>query len=294
MSLNRFSKPSILPQSPPVHKVQNESAEMDLQQARILVRKINSLFKSMEMDGSPQPTPIERDLMLSYLRQLYQTFLDDSGAEANKITVTAPVVEIPMNKPTPKPEPEPIKPIVETPKAYIPPVVNIEPPKVETPPVVEMREEPKVYIPPMETPKPVVEPPKPPAEEVKISTPEPVRPTPSPVTSPPVISSGGGNGKLEALFSFKKATELSEKLSEMPIADLTKGMSINDRLLYMNELFGRDMAKLDEVLRALNNFPSLDSAKSYLIGVAAQYNWGDDERSEIAQSFIKLVRRRFV
>lgn len=255
---------------------------MDLQQARILVRKINSLFKSMEMDGSPQPTPIERDLMLSYLRQLYQSFLDDSGTEASKITVTAPVVEIPV----PKPEPEPVKPVVETPKAYIPPVVNIEPPKVETPPVMEVREEPKVYIPPVETPKPA-------AAEVKIPTPEPVQPTPPPVTPPPVIS-GGSNGKLEALFSFKKATELSEKLGEMPIADLTKGMSINDRLLYMNELFGRDMAKLDEVLRALNNFPSLESAKSYLIGVAAQHNWGDDERSEIAQSFIKLVRRRFV
>jgi len=57
--------------------------------------------------------------------------------------------------------------------------------------------------------------------------------------------------------------------SEMPIADLTKGMSINDRfLLYMNELFGGDMAQLDEVLRAVNNFPSLESAKSYLVGIA--------------------------
>jgi hypothetical protein len=155
--------------------------------------------------------------------------------------------------------------------------------------VVEVREEPKVYIPP-------VEPPKPPVVEVK-PEPIPVIPTPPPpppVTPEPTPSSGSSNSRVEALFSFKKATELSEKLSEMPIADLTKGMSINDRLLYMNELFGRDMNKLDEVLRALNNFPSLESAKSYLMGVATQFNWGDDERSEIAQSFIKLVRRRFV
>ena len=260
---------------------------MDLQQARILVRKINSLFKSMEMDGSPQPTPIERDLMLSYLRQLYQTFLEDTG-ESGKITVSAPLVEIPVSKPEPKPEPEPVKPVYEAPKAYVPPVVNVEPPKVEVPPVVEVREEPKVYIPP-------VEPYKPPVVEVK---PEPIPvtppPPPPPVTPEPTPSSGSSNSRVEALFSFKKATELSEKLSEVPIPDLTKGMSINDRLLYMNELFGRDMSKLDEVLRALNNFPSLESAKSYLIGIATQFNWGDDERSEIAQSFIKLVRRRFV
>ncbi|WP_373553089.1 hypothetical protein [Haliscomenobacter sp.] len=258
---------------------------MDLQQARILVRKINSLFKSMEMDGSPQPTPIERDLMLSYLRQLYQSFLDDVG-ETGKLTVSAPLVEIPVSKPEPKPEPEPVKPIYEAPKTYVPPVINVAPPVVETAPVVEIREEPRVYIPPVEAPKP-------PVVEVK---PEPIPVTPPP-PPPPVIptpSTGSSNSRIEALFSFKKATELSEKLSEMPIPDLTKGMSINDRLLYMNELFGRDMSKLDEVLRALNNFPSLDSAKSYLMGVATQFNWGDDDRSEIAQSFIKLVRRRFV
>ena len=258
---------------------------MDLQQARILVRKINSLFKSMEMDGSPQPTPIERDLMLSYLRQLYQSFLDDV-VDSGKITVSAPMVEIPVRKPEPRLEPEPVKPTYEAPKAYVPPVVNVEPPVVETAPVVEIREEPRVYIPPVETPRP-------PVIEVK---PEPIPVTPLP-PPPPVIptpSTGSSNSRVEALFSFKKATELSEKLSEMPIPDLTKGMSINDRLLYMNELFGRDMSKLDEVLRALNNFPSLDSAKSYLMGVATQFNWGDDDRSEIAQSFIKLVRRRFV
>lgn len=242
---------------------------MDLQQARILVRKINSLFKSMEMDGSPQPTPIERDLMLSYLRQLYQSFLEE--AADGKITVSAPLVEIPAT-PT---RAEPVAPVYESPKTYVPPVVD--PPRVETPPVrVEVREEPKVYIPPVEVPKPVVQ------EYTPVPEPPQV-----PVSSPT-------NSKVESLFSFKKATELSEKLSEMPIADLTKGMSINDRLLYMNELFGRDMAKLDEVLRALNNFPSLESAKSYLVGIATQYDWSQDERSEIAQSFIKLVRRRFV
>ena len=255
---------------------------MDLQQARILVRKINSLFKSMEMDGSPQPTPIERDLMLSYLRQLYQAFLADA-TDAHKVTVTAPVVEIPVSTPSTSTKPEPSTPIVETPKPYVPPVMTIvEPPKVEVPPQVEQREEPKVYIPPVETP-----PPPPVVPEVK-PIPEPPKPEPSPQPT------GTNTHGLESLFSFKKATELSEKLSEMPIADLTKGMSINDRLLYMNELFGRDMSKLDEVLRALNNFPSLESAKSYLMGIAAQYNWSQEERSEIAQSFIKLVRRRFV
>lgn len=264
---------------------------MDLQQARILVRKINSLFKSMEMDGSPQPTPIERDLMLSYLRQLYQTFLED--ADASKITATPPIMESLADKPESKPEPKPkpSTPSFEPPKAFVPPVITVEPPKVEVPPVVEIKEEPKVYIPPVETPKPPVVEEKPIPEPVKV---DPI-PTPTPPPPPPSSTPKTGNsGNLETLFSFKKATELSEKLGEMPIADLTKGMSINDRLLYMNELFGRDMSKLDEVLRALNNFPSLDSAKSYLMGVAAQYDWGEEERSEIAQSFIKLVRRRFI
>lgn len=137
-----------------------------------------------------------------------------------------------------------------------------------------------VSEPPKETPPPPVK------EEPVQKAPEieQRRPTPAPAQS---------NNNLNQLFEFKQATELSEKLSESPIQDLTKAMSINDRLLYMNELFGGDMDALNESLKLLNKFEQLDQAKGLIGNLAEQYNWLDEEKLEIAQSFIKLIRRRY-
>ena len=99
---------------------------------------------------------------------------------------------------------------------------------------------------------------------------------------------------LAKLFNFKKATELSERLSESPVADLNKAMSINDRLLYINELFGRDRTALDESLQLLNRFDAFEAARGFLINLAEQYRWGHEERIEIAQAFVKLVRRKYL
>ncbi len=98
---------------------------------------------------------------------------------------------------------------------------------------------------------------------------------------------------MEQLFAFKKATELSERLSESPVTDLSKAMSINDRLLYINELFGRDRNALEDSLTVLNRFDNFHAAKSFLVSLAEQYHWAQEERMEIAHNFIKLVRRRY-
>ena len=99
---------------------------------------------------------------------------------------------------------------------------------------------------------------------------------------------------MEALFDFKRATELLEKLGEQPIRDLAKALSINDRLLYMNELFGKDLEAMNESLKLLNKFESFEGGKSFLVTLAGQYDWLAENRVAIARDFIRLVRRRYV
>ena len=70
-------------------------------------------------------------------------------------------------------------------------------------------------------------------------------------------------------------------------------MSINDKLLYSNELFGRDMARMNEALQKLNTLKDMDEAQNFLVGYAEQFDWTEEERSDVAQSFIKLVRRKY-
>lgn len=234
---------------------------MNLHQAKVLLDKINALYHSVSME-SAGPSSIERDLMLSYLRQLYEAFLDGSVIPSTN-NIGVPVTESvppPVAKPEPPPRPEP------SPKKYTPPRIVEIPDSLKEIPVPE--------------PETVA------AKPIPEKKPEPV----ATVVKAPVA----GNPKIESLFSHREAKELSEKLSERPVSDLTKAMAINDRLLYINDLFGKDQGAMDESLKLLNKFSSMEEAKGLLQTLAEQFNWIDEERQETAVAFIKLVRRRYV
>ena len=97
------------------------------------------------------------------------------------------------------------------------------------------------------------------------------------------------------LFEMEVAKELSDKLSQSPISDLTKALGINDRLLTVNELFGGDFSSFDESFRKLNTMDSFEEAKSYLMEeIVLQHNWIDPSKKARAKRFIKFVRRRYL
>jgi len=251
---------------------------MNLQQAKILLEKINSLYKSIDMDQA-EMSGIERDLMLSYLRQLYEIFHEQgksqppqdrsagiSGGERDKTST-----------PADRPRPEPLR------RTYKPPRIIEIPDSEKESPAGEPPRQPE-KTPGSQTPEP---------KEKPREEPEKPQPQPEPnATGTP--SSTSDATSIESLFEQRRATELSEKLSESPVSDLTKSMAINDRLLYMNELFGKNMNTLNENLRQLNRYDSMEAAKPQLIELAKRYNWTDEERIDTAKSFVKMVRRRYL
>lgn len=247
------------------HHLRNLVIIMDFQQSGIVLDKINSLYKSIQAGGG-QIAPIERDLMLSYIRQLYDTALNP----ATGYTTPAPVVPT-----APKPEE--------------PPVVVAPQRKPAPPKIIEISDTLKDLA---STPAPPLvkqapPPPPPPKVEERAPQPEPQAPRHSEPYKGKVSS------KVEALFSMEQARELSEKLGERPVNDLTKAMAINDRLLYQNDLFGKDADAMNETLKVLNKYESFDQARSLLLSVAEQYHWADEGIVDVAKGFIKLIRRRY-
>jgi hypothetical protein len=252
---------------------------MNLPQAKTQLEKIIALYKSMSADEA-HISSLERDLMLGYIRQLYETFLD--GAPASISTPPPVKVSSPPVVP-PKVTAPPPPPVVEQPRVAPPPPV-VEPPRVEAAP------------PP---PPPVVEParytPPPVAEQPRIEMPPPPRFTPPPVQeSYRAASSASVPAEITALFDEVSGKELSDKLSNTPITDLTKAFGLNDRLLTINELFGGNKPTFDEAVKDINNASSFETAKGYIIEFAKRYNWtANADRQKQARIFIKLVRRRF-
>jgi hypothetical protein len=242
---------------------------MDLLKTKMFLDKLNREFARLSKDPE-EIARIDVDIMLSYVRDLYDALL----ADAPPLTVyrEQPATRKPATVKTQGDEGPSEQP--STPPPSAPPAAP-PPPKAE-----EIKPEP---APPPPPPPPAAPPPPPPSVPVAPET-----PTPAPAVY------GSWPPEAEALFEEKQAKELSEKLSELPIADLRRGIALNDRLLLTRELFAGDGQAFDTAIQALNGFSQFEEARGYLLNnCVIRYSWLDKKRIDAAKNFIKLVRRRY-
>jgi hypothetical protein len=87
-------------------------------------------------------------------------------------------------------------------------------------------------------------------------------------------------------------TDLGDSLTEAPIKDLRKAIGINDRFLYINELFRGDENMYERSIKTINSFSILPEAE-YWIQRELKTKIGWSEGNEVVQQFTQLVRRRF-
>ncbi len=247
---------------------QRREYRMDSKKAAQVLDRINALHRSLHLLGDEQDiSAIERDLMLSYLRQLYALYLEDSK--------TVQALSTPPATPVIADEPPVLAPIKETswPTAAPPAVPLPAPPprlvSTAVPAVV-----PAVVSPP--TPVPAADPP-------------PIRP--AALATP--LGYRSKHPKVEQLFAKPAAMELSDRLALQPVKDLTRALTINNRVQYANTLFGGNSELMNSVLIRLDTLNEMAAARPYLEELADQFHWMEDEKLVIAIDFVKLVSRRY-
>jgi hypothetical protein len=87
-------------------------------------------------------------------------------------------------------------------------------------------------------------------------------------------------------------TELVEVLKETPIKDLRKAIGINDRFLFINELFRGDENMYERCIKTINSFNIYAEAEYWITReLKVKLGWNND--SETVQHFDQLVKRRF-
>jgi hypothetical protein len=84
---------------------------------------------------------------------------------------------------------------------------------------------------------------------------------------------------------------LAEKLEHTPIGDLKKAIALNQKFLFINELFAKNSEQYESAVSTLNAFSALPDAKDYLEELATSLKWA--EESEARETFIELVERRY-
>jgi len=245
---------------------------MNLQQAKIILEKINTLYKNISIDEN-NISSIEKDLMLNYVRQLYEAFL----TETNAATAS------PVTRQTAPPPPVVRHVVQETPKVAPTPESKVVKEVVRKKPII------------IDVPDSIKEYAQPPAETVKAT--KPAEPTPVAATETKTGSSNTlSKSEYETLFDEQKgAKELSDKLSSLPIKDLSKAMGLNEKILTINELFDGDHREFDDTISKLNGMSSFEDAKAYLAAnVADKHAWATRSKKKKAKIFIKLIKRRYL
>ena len=217
--------------------------------------------------------------------------------EPVKVVEPEPVVEA-KAEPVVAPEPEAEKSEdSELAEDALEPEPIPEPVKVVAPePVVEVESE-SVVAP---EPEPIVEPevekledselaeeslePEPIPEPVKMSEPEPQ------VFTQPKVEEKPQQRSLNDLFNEQKQ-DLGEKFQQTKITDLTKAMSINDKFLFIRELFKNKSEEFSRAIHTLNNCENIEEAFDIMEGLKKQYFW--DSTSSAYLALCDLVRRKF-
>lgn len=87
-------------------------------------------------------------------------------------------------------------------------------------------------------------------------------------------------------------TELVEVLKETPVKDLRKAIGINDRFLFINDLFRGDESMYERSIKTINSFNIYPEAEYWITReLKTKLGWSNEHPS--VNLFDQLVKRRF-
>lgn len=86
-----------------------------------------------------------------------------------------------------------------------------------------------------------------------------------------------------------KGLTLAEKLQQGMKKSIESGLTLNEKFMFQNSLFGGDAAKMKEALKVLDTASDLNDA----LNKANQFNQGWDMESEEIDAFMTVLEKRF-
>lgn len=87
--------------------------------------------------------------------------------------------------------------------------------------------------------------------------------------------------------------ELGDKLKDVPVKDIKKAISLNDRFIYIRELFRGDEVMYERSLKTINQFSIYPEAEFWIQReLKLKLGWLDEH--PLVKQFDQLVKRRFL
>lgn len=164
---------------------------------------------------------------------------------------------------------------------------------------------PEAVAPPAEQkPKPVEtqpEPVEPPAEaeakketvaEETVKPKEEIKPAAKKTTGPSILAdqfAGRTESFNEQLGIRKQGDDVLEILRTKPLSSLNEAIGINDKFLFIREIFDGDTESYNEAIQKLEEVGNLSDAMAIIMACA-----GDNSGSEAVTQLVDLIKRKFI
>ncbi|WP_295721610.1 hypothetical protein [Mucilaginibacter sp.] len=142
--------------------------------------------------------------------------------------------------------------------------------------------------------------------ELPVAVQPPVAEKPTPVAQPelfkpmvtkpePAKTEGDQVLTFNQKMSAQKAERengLSAQVNALPVNDLKSAINLNDKLLYIKDLFNGYSLAYSEAIEIVNRFNTFEEAERFLkTNYVAKNNW--DSKAATAEKFYALLRRRY-
>jgi hypothetical protein len=238
--------------------------DLAMEDVRLLYRELNLLRKLSEEENLAGAPVIKR--------------------ERKEERVDVP--EQPQVKPQEKvSEPEAAKPVEKK--------VEEKPQEIKEEPVVKVEPEPVVQ----EQKQKAETKPEPRHETKPETNSEPKTRTETVEASRPLVGEKFSREKSsihERLAQIKDDKSIGARMQYKPVKNIKEAIGINEKFLFINELFNGDLKSYNESVEKLNDFPSIHEAFEFLNRLTYEFQWDGQRSSDTIEKFANLVQRRYM
>ena len=102
------------------------------------------------------------------------------------------------------------------------------------------------------------------------------------------------NSLHQRISQNRNDSSIGTRMQQQPIANLREAIGVNDKFLFINELFHGNIQVYNEVVNNLNNFQDVQGAFNYLNELNQAHSWDHTRSAATIEKLANFVQRRYM
>ena len=102
------------------------------------------------------------------------------------------------------------------------------------------------------------------------------------------------NSLHDKISSSKEDVSIGARMQQKSISNLKDAIGVNEKFLFINELFNGNIQDYNDAIDKLNSFGDINEAFEYINGLTTRYAWDGNRSAITIEKFASLVQRRYM